>query len=131
MKNCKDKVIFKFDVILNNRGNSLATNREKHKRAEEKVLFFIDFIEKFSPYNYREIVDMVYKLTDEAKDIPTGYEHLRDPLELGREIVGDQHNISYQMAWDMLYVGINKGNIDVLEYFEKNTPSWVTKVKKI
>ncbi len=57
--------------------------------------------------------------------------HIFDQFEIGMDMLYKKYNMYHEYHWRSLYFLVPHEQAELIEYFEKNKPSWVTNVKRI
>ena len=122
MKNCKNFKIYKFKYAYP-KGDSEKSNQERWKRAEDMTNFKIKLIDNFCCLNFKELSNPFLKN-------PKKYS-LISPFEIGLEILEKEENIQSHYYWDNLYIAVPLTKPNIIDFFDKNIPTWVTTVKRI
>jgi len=124
MKNCKDHKIFKFKYAI-----PVDTSKqrvESMRRAQLKTRFIINLIDAFADELWEDLCRKHYEGV--YREQPDFY---LDSYERGLEQVEKNHKIQTTIQWSSWYLAVPLTNKKMLKFMDKNTPDYVTIVKKI
>ena len=124
MKNCKDHKIFKFKYAI-----PVDTSKqrvESMRRAQLMTRFKINLIDAFADDKWEEINRKKW-----AGDYKEQSDFYLDSYERGLEQVEKNHKIKTTIQWSSWYLAVPLTNKKMLKFMDKNTPDYVTIVKKI
>lgn len=127
MKNCKNFKIYKFKFAYPN-GDSAKANKERWKRAQELTNFKIKLIDNFCSLSFKGLG--TYSFLNSER-VPYKKEWLTSPFEIGQDMLQEEIGMEFHYSWDQLYIAVPLTNINMIQFFDSNVPSWVTIVKKI
>jgi hypothetical protein len=128
--------IYKFDFTFS---KSRASEEKQHKvrweRAQELTKFKHKLIDELNDEDFNALV----KYTDWAK--PLGIEfveyksprnhYVSDRFEIGFDMLHTKFGMKAEYHWSSLYFFVPEDATVMIEFFEKNKPTWVTNVSKI
>ena len=128
--------IYKFDFTFSkSKASEEKQDKVRWERAEEMTAFKKKLIDEMCDEDFETLV----KYTSWAK--PLGIEHVEyksprnhyvsDRFEIGFDMLHTKYGMKAEYHWNHLYLFVPQDATAMLEFFEKNKPSWVTNVSKI
>lgn len=134
IQKCK---IYKFDFInkKSKSKNEDFLSKSRWERAKELSAFKRALIDNFCQEKFEDLAKYTVwanalKIKQVEYKSPRGYV-MFDSFEIGMDMLHTQYKMSHEMHWNYLYFKVPIEQTKLIEYFDKNSPSWVTTVSKI
>lgn len=121
MKNFK---IYKF-------GKKKYANKDEDKRYEifmERASLKTAFLESVANKFIKGGMTWIFEI---ARNETYNKNYMRWPHAIMRDILSDEYKIKFRIVWDQEYICVPLENKNMIEFFDKNIPEYVTIVKKI
>lgn len=128
--------IYKFDFTFSkSKASEEKQDKVRWERAQEMTAFKKKLIDELCDENFEALV----KYTLWAEPLGVEYVEYKSPrnypaydrFEIGMDMLNTKYGFKFESHWNHMYLFVPEDATAMLEFFEKNKPSWVTNVSKI
>jgi hypothetical protein len=103
-------------------------HKKRWNRANEWHEFKDGFVDKFNRENL-ESLHQYHWINPNKIEYKKSW--IRDTWEIALDMMHEDFGLQEERQWGYLYLGIPLDRQDIIEYLDKNAPSWTKTVKKI